>query len=469
MIRPVLELMFDLTGRSKPLLLIGVLAVISGGILSFDPPQEHSDLEVWVFAEEHARSYRDTIITYADRHDLRINLLRVDIQALMQRVRSGLYSGTPVADVFELEYATAGQLFRGPPENLGLVAFDELLSESGLLEQINPPSLAAWQHGGKQLGLPHDVHPVGLIVRQDILDHHSISLDDVETWEDFFRTLAPIANVDADADGRPDHYAISYWPTQSGYTELLIRQAGGRLFDENGRPSLSADPAPKVLAHAVSWCVGNQRFATEIPDFTDTGNRRKVRGDAIAYFAPDWMTAVWRREMPENSGKVRVIPMPAWEPGGRRTSVYGGTMLAIPSDNRSFDHAWELAQEMYFSVGPAERTWKSAGVLSPITSLWSEPFYHEPDEYFQGQQIGSLYIELAPTVPPRAASPYLPAAQSFLQSVGVRLLDIAREQNMTSPKELEPIARELLQAANEQLDSVLERNPFLAEITEQAP
>ncbi len=87
-----------------------------------------------------------------------------------------------------------------------------------------------------------------------------------------------------------------------------------------------------VLATIVSWCVGPDRVAADAPDFSASGNKLKVDGYVVANLMPDWMCNIYRREMPQLAGKIKLMPLPAWEKGGRRTSVWGGTMLGMPRD-----------------------------------------------------------------------------------------------------------------------------------------
>ncbi len=186
---------------------------------------------------------------------------------------------------------------------------------------------------------------------------------------------------------------------------------------------------------------------------------------------PDWLIGVWKRELPALGGKFKLMPLPAWERGGRRTSVMGGTMLGIPkrtlqsrgdgSGDPSFEQAWAFAKDLYLDRDYAERLYETTSIITPLTDYWSEPFYHEPDPFFGGQQVGTMLLEQAPNVPERVPSPFIEAAKLRLTEVLGELYRHADETGDFSPATLEPLARDLLQEAQARLEEEMSRNVFL--------
>jgi arabinosaccharide transport system substrate-binding protein len=89
--------------------------------------------------------------------------------------------------------------------------------------------------------------------------------------------------------------------------------------------------------------------------------------------------------------------------------------------------AWELMQYLYFSKDGMKERQLSTEILPPIKTMWSDPFYHEPDPYFGGQKASELYIELAPKIPPRYVSFATPAAALALNNALVRATNYVEE------------------------------------------
>ena len=267
---------------------------------------------------------------------------------------------------------------------------------------------------------------------------------------------------DRDGDGITD-YVISIWSTGAfrDQLEALLLQAGGALFDENDQMRINTEVNARVLSTLVSWMVGPGRIAIDAPEFDPQGNQMRLDGRVIAALMPDWLGGVWEQDMPGLSGKMRLMPLPAWEPGGRRTSVWGGTMLGIPKTTEDFDNSWAFATHLYLSEELAEGLYKNNYIISPVKEYWDRSFYDEPVEFFGGQPVGRLYINLAPQVPMRTSSPFNTYAKDRVANALFLLKEYAIEQQKYTPEELMDEAHRLLQEAEDLVTKKADRNVFL--------
>src|SRR5690606_29599457 len=218
----------------------------------------------------------------------------------------------------------------------------------GLFERINRPSFALWTSRGRTFALPHDVHPVLLGYRADIVEAAGIDVSQIETWDDFRRVLAPLIQ-DLDGDERPDRYLLNFWENNFDLIELLMLQAGPPFFDAAGAPQLAAEAHARTLASLVSWVAGPDRFCVDAREFTAGGDRMRVEGTVVASILPDWLAGTWKTYIPGLHGKVKLMKLPAWERGGRRTSVSGGSALGITKAAPDFERAWTMAKHLYLS------------------------------------------------------------------------------------------------------------------------
>lgn len=452
-----------LRGISKGVWIILALAVCSAVVVLSRPSPPRGDIEMWTFARPHADLYRPQIAAWNQTPgNPSVDLRLLSLAAVEHRMLAGFYAGLETADLIEVERSIAGRAFTGPVESVGFADLTDRLRDEGLLDRINPPSLAPWTSRGRIFGLPHDVHPVMLGYRADILDGLGIDPTQARTWDDFARIMAPVLE-DRDGDGSPDHYPLAFWPSDLDKLELLLLQGDARLFDDDGSPVIQSDQNAALLAKMVSWCVGPAPTAAEVPDFSASGNAMKVQGRALCYFMPDWMCDVWNKELPTLSGKIRLMPLPAWDEGGRHTSVWGGTMLAIPKTARDPEEAWRFAKHLYVSRDLARELYREGDIVTPVTAYWDDPVFDEPDPYFQGQAKGRMYIGLAPSVPPRSASPYVRRAMERIADAGLRLLDHARATGTFDPDALRPRAFELLGEAQREIERQMARTEVFRE------
>ncbi|MEM8782842.1 MAG: extracellular solute-binding protein [Planctomycetota bacterium] len=449
--------------------LVLIIAVCSTVAVALLPIREPEGLTLWTFAKPHGELYQRLMREAQEGENpedqTQLNVFVIDGAALTRRTLSGFWSGTPLADLIEIERGAMNQYVSGPIEDVGFTDLTDRLEAEGLLDAINTPSFGPWTSRGRIFGLPHDVHPVLLAYRADLVEAAGIDVSEIETWNDFVRVMSPLI-TDTDGDGRIDRYLINLWHTSIDEIEVLMLQAGGGTFDEYEQSLIASDANAKVAAHVVAWTLGDSRIGIDAPDFSASGNQLKLEGKVVAQLMPDWLAGVWKLDLPQLGGRVKLMPIPAWEPGGRRTSVRGGTMIAIPKATEDFETAWEVAKFLYLSEELAEELYKVNSIVSPIKSLWDAPFYDEPDPYFSDQPAGRKFIQQAPDVPFRSSNPYHTQARTRIAEAISKLYDEAESGQIVpvdqlTPEALIPRAQALLQEAEDLVLKQMSRNMFL--------
>jgi arabinosaccharide transport system substrate-binding protein len=440
---------------------LGLLALGSSVVVLSRPEPRHEGLALWTFARPHHEAYLPLLARWNGEHpdQAPANSHLLDFVALERRLLSAFLSGTPVADLVETERSIAARTFAGPLEDVGFVDLTERLRAEGLMEQINAPSFAPWTSRGRIFGIPHDVHPVLLAYRADLVEAAGIDLSRVETWDEFFAALRPLM-ADRDGDGRPDRYPLNFWPAHKGLVEVLLLQADGALFDAQDRLVLDSEINARVLATLATWCAGPARVTIEAPESSAGGNALRLEGVVLASLMPDWLAGTWKQDLPGLSGKVKLMPVPAWERGGRRTSVFGGTMLGLTRAGRDPEAAWRLAQRLYLDAETHAAFFRASSIIPPFKRSWAHPAFAEPDPFFSGQPLGLLYIDQAAHLPPRPSNPFNDLALSRATDVLVTLAARADRDQIADPTALLPDARALLAEAHRLVARQLERNAF---------
>lgn len=409
--------------------------------------------------------YKPTIAAWNASSTPTVGVQVLGRDPLERRMMSAFMAGAHTCDLIEVERRIASRAFTGPLDAVGFVDLTDRMRSEGTLDEVVSASTSPWTTRGRIFGLPHDVHPVMLGYRADLVEAAGIDVSTIETWDDFARVMSPLM-ADANHDGVPDRYLLNMWPIsgQRDHLEVLLLQAGGGFFDDAGDVRIDTAINAKVITQIVRWCDGPTRISADAPNFTASGNQIKVEGFVVTSFFPDWMCDVWRNEMPQLAGKMKLMPIPAWEKGGRRTSVWGGTMLGIPKtavrSEKDFEELWAFAKHLYMSDELARVLFKTGGIVTPVKKHWKDPIFDTPNPYFSKQPVGRMYIGLAESVPARTSSPYNTFALDRVQDALTELFEGSRGK-VVSDEAMTARAHELLKRAEERVRAQIDRNVFL--------
>lgn len=441
-------------------LVILVLAVVSSIYVLLRKEARKEGLEMWTFINVRVPIYNNIINERMLKGEEQVNVELVEYSALRRRLLSGFFSGTPLPDMLEVERGIAALSWRGPLDAVGFVDLTDRLEEEGLMEKINTPSFSPWTNRGRIFGLPEDVHPTLLMYRADIFEAAGIDVEELDTWEKFFAETARLAG-DLNGDGTVDRRIFELSERNAYIVEALILQAGGHLIDLDGNPSLNDPLNVWVLARIVDWVSGEDQLTGDVDLFSGAGHRLRSDGFVLAWIVPDWRSQRIEIYSEDLAGKVKLMPLPAWEEGGRRTSAWGGTMLGFPRTSDNFEESWKFVKRLFLSRDLAIRFWEEFRVLTPVKEFWDDPVFDEPNPFYSGQVPGRLYIEQADSVPLRSSSPYLVAAQQELLNAFSSILRWARRHNVEDMDQLEAKAAEELGIAQTSLERQMNRNRFL--------
>src|SRR5258706_16235636 len=180
----------------KPILVMLVLAVVCAAGLALRPGKhDRPDLLVWVFADIHLKTYQGdgrpttqpTLVEqYRRRTGKRVGIELVATRSEDVRLVSMFMSDSrEVPDVVELEISSVAKYFRPPTRDVGLLPLNDFLTRSGWMDKVLAARLAPWSKNGVIFGVPHDVHPVTLVYRDDLFREAGIDLPAMKTWPAF--------------------------------------------------------------------------------------------------------------------------------------------------------------------------------------------------------------------------------------------------------------------------------------------
>jgi arabinosaccharide transport system substrate-binding protein len=415
------------------------------------------DLVLATFVKEQAEAYKAALPKFEKQYGVKVQVELVDQKALQDRLQSAMQIGAEVPDMVELMYNTLGLFTRGPVDDVGFLDLTDRVKRSGLYERVVSSRFSKWASMGHFFALPHDVHPVMLAYRRDLIEQLGIDVSKLTTWDQFARVGRRVVAQSRGPDGTPAHFMMDLPSDGNDILILLMEQNGGSLFDAQGRVALDS---PRTL-QVVLWFVKATNGKTRIGYPCGQGqsfDRALIDGLVLFVSCPDWRSNVIENEVPMLRGKLALMPLPAWNEGGRRTSSWGGSGLAITRQCRNPDLAWKLAMYLYYDPDQLGQRFLATHILPPLKEAWKRPEYSMPSAFYGGQSLGQAYSQLATDVPEQHDSAYTAQAEAKLSQAFAAIGEYYNEHGEDGLKEF---AQAELKRRADRVRMEMSRNKFL--------
>jgi arabinosaccharide transport system substrate-binding protein len=446
----------------KAPLAILCLMLISGAILFAvnvtESVQRKPDLMMVTFAKEHADAYKPAIAKFERDNNVKIQIQVVDKNVVNSRLQAAFQAGADVPDMVEILTGTMGTFTRGPLDDVGFLDLTERVKEAHLDQRLVQSRFRIWSSRGHIFALPHDVHPTGLIYLRDRVEELGIDVNKLTTWDEFTRIGREITR-DLDGDGVPDRYMIDLPPDGSDALRLLLLQRGVGLFNEKEEVTFDDERSVDVVCWYVRQIQGKNRISVTC-GWGQTLSRAMIDGRCLFYMCPDWRTMQIQADIPSLAGKLAVMPLPAWEKGGIRTSTWGGTGLAITKQCKNPDLAWKLAMYLYYDADQLGPRFAATNILPPLKEAWSRPEFDQPKPFFSNQKLGRIYSALAPDVPAEVVTAHTSSTTAKLSEAFTNTSLYYQEHGEDG---LRDFARSELKRCADRAREIVRRNRFLNE------
>jgi len=433
-----------------PFLIFALTLVSIGWMLSHPVPAKVADVTLWTFADIHHRAYQKALAAFYEKHPGKtVDLQLVHNVAVTSRLRAAFWADLDVPDLVEVEISSAGTFFRGKIDDLGFMDLTPWLKESGLYDRIVKTRFAPYTTRGKIFGLPHDVHPVMLAYRRDLFEELGIDPEKLATWDDFVREGRRVT-----LPGK--RYMIQLSDSNGGTFEPMLFQRDGGYFDADGKLIMDNEIAIDTVKWYIPLVAGPKLIANDIGG-RDIFARSVESGILLSFICPDWKSKSVETQVGNMAGKMALMPLPAFEPGGRRTSTQGGTMLGITKRCADKALAKALALHLYLDREDLVNRFRELNILPPVKDVWDSPVFDEPRPYWSNQPIGRMYVELASRVPPQYSSPFISLAKNKMSEV---ISACAIYYNEHGDEGFDAFVRTRLQETADYVRRQMKRNPF---------
>jgi ABC-type glycerol-3-phosphate transport system substrate-binding protein len=225
----------------------------------------------------------------------------------------------------------------------------------------------------------------------------------------------------------------------------MLLQRHVNLIDQHNVVHLDDAKVLQTLLFYAQLVTGPRQIGAESSSgISGAWAQDLMGGNLCALFTPDWRANYVRNQAGPLAGKLKMMPLPRFDPDDAPTSTWGGTMIGIPRGCKNPDGAWNLIAFLYFNPEGLEARFRETHILPAVTSEWAKPIYRQPDPFFGGQKVFELYGTLATQIPPHYVTPATTLATAELSYVVNRAVGYTRAHGTDG---LEEACRRWLAAA----------------------
>ncbi|MCS5611550.1 MAG: extracellular solute-binding protein, partial [Candidatus Poribacteria bacterium] len=287
------------------ILLIAISTGVFNLVVALSKRGEKPDLVFVSFARSHMEAYEEATEEFQKEHGVKVQLQLVSARTVNSRLQNAFLTNANVPDVVEILADTMGTFTKGPIEDVGFVDLTDRLHAEGLYDRFVESRYSRLSRLGRIFALPHDVHPLMLCYRSDLVEELGIDVNTLQTWDDFVEMGRRITS-DLDGDGNPDRYALDL-PANGDMLTPLLLQRREPLFTKNGQLKIDNDTVVDTIIWYIHQSRGKNRIAFSA-GWGQTLAQTVTDGLVLFYFCPDWRTKYFETDTPHLSGKMKLMP-----------------------------------------------------------------------------------------------------------------------------------------------------------------
>lgn len=374
-------------------------------------------VEAWAHWEQGLQWLEDAMNNYGfaeDNPNITLNKVVAPFAEIHDKMLAACASGVGLPDIMRVEQGRAAAFFKGDE-----VCFADLTDLIGdrMDDLVLGSAVDYWSWQGKIYGIGNEVNACTLAVRKSVFDEIGIETP-FATWEDL--KAAGVALKEAN----PDMSVISFHDLHDGDFQIMLFAAGGLIFDAEGNFGGMNDIGKEILEYqrsmihdlevaSVAPVTGDSTWAP--PIYWEAFRQNQI---ATTMGAP-WHNGKLGREDkigPGQEGEWFLQRLPAGIGDGLPTATHGGTSVSIPKGAAHPEEAWKIIEFTHLTEAVLEDAIQR-GITPSYKPVLSDPILNEPYDYYEGQVIGELYMELADAMPRIYQSPWAPEFHTAINNI----------------------------------------------------
>ncbi|MFL5761115.1 MAG: ABC transporter substrate-binding protein [Thermomicrobiales bacterium] len=246
----------------------------------------------------------------------------------------------------------------------------------------------------KIYAMPWDSGPCAVFYRRDIFEKAGVDPKGLATWDDYYqaaKTIKTEANVPMLQEAKAKNSGRTF--------EMLLWQRGLGYIDADGKVMLDTEPRVQETLEFLGrfWQEG---LAADTESWTDPWYKAFADGKVATIPGAVWMGTFFKSYIaPDAAGKWGVERLPAWAGEESRASNDGGSALAVWGTTKQQEAAWAYVEFHLARDDSQLAMYKATDIFPSLETTYTDPFFTEPDPYFDNETVRKLFAEIVKEIP----------------------------------------------------------------------
>ena len=369
----------------KKLLAIG-LSIFSFALCAAEP------VKIWISSVQDKQYYEEMVKRYNKIDpDFKAEISAFGFMEMPDKLGVAMKTGIGTPDIVQLDEVVYSMFLRGPVPFLDL---SKRVNDAGIAKKFHPQRLDLFSQGKAIYGLPQSISAYVIFYRKDLFDEYGISAEDIDTWENFKNLGKDLA-----AEGQ------RFIPLDPTYFEVLLRQRGGRMFDEKGNAFPDFDLAVDTLKYLKS--LQDAKIAV-LPDrgtiFDPVFSGDVENNEVLAVVGADWYGLDMIQSFcPALEGKWGVTPLPQWDDKKTKKSyasaTFAGQGLMIYKGSKQIDRSWKFMNWVMTNNEANVARFVNRNSFPAWKPAWSDARLLATNQYFSNESLGATILSVSNELP----------------------------------------------------------------------
>ncbi|WDE98508.1 extracellular solute-binding protein [Lentisphaera profundi] len=350
-------------------------------------------VKIWISSVQDKQYYEEMVKRYQKIDpDFKAEVAAFGFMEMPDKLSVAMKTGIGTPDIVQLDEIVYSMFLRGPAPFLDIA---DRVKKADIAKDFHPQRLALFKQDDALYGLPQSISAYLIFYRKDLFEEFGISADDIQTWDDL-KTLGS----DLAAEGQ------KLMPLDPSYFEVLLRQRGGRLFDEEGKAFPDFDLAVDTLEYLKS--LQDAKIAG-MPDRGTIFDPVFFSGDVennevLAIIGADWYGLDMIQSFcPSLEGKWGIATLPKWTDKKTKKSfksaTFAGQGLMIYKGSKNVDKSWGFMEWVMTDKEANVARFVNRNSFPAYKPAWSDARLLATNQYFANESLGATILSVSEELP----------------------------------------------------------------------